>query len=169
MLELLILYSLNKQEQTLYGLRKTIAKHFGEISIPSHGALHPSIKNLEDKKLIVVRKKLSEGGKKYTYYSVNSSFSEYFNNKFMEFNNASSETLDAFLFWLKVHLNTIDIVSQSNIEEFKEKVLFKLDNFKTKTEEKLNDEYIELNDIQKKLIEIQLAEISSFKNIVSNL
>ena len=169
MLELLILYSLNKQEQTLYGLRKTIAKHFGEISIPSHGALHPSIKKLEDKKLIVVRKKLSEGGKKYTYYSVNNSFSEYFNKKFMEFNNAKSETLDSFLLWLKVHLNTIDIVEKSFIEEFKEKCLFKLDNFKTTAEEKLNDEYIELTPIQKKLIEMHLTEISNYKNIVNSL
>ena len=169
MLELLILYVLNKQEQTLYGLRKTIAKHFGEISIPSHGALHPCIKKLEDKDLISVRKKLSDGGKKYTYYSIKSSFPEYFNNKFMEFNNADSETLDAFLFWLKVHLYTIDIVNQSNIEEFKEKVIYKLDNFKTKAEEKLNNEYIELTKVQKKVITIQLKEIYDFKDIINDL
>ena len=169
MLELLILYSLNKQEQTLYGLRKTIAKHFGEISIPSHGALHPCIKKLENKNLISVRKKLSAGGKKYTYYSVNSAFLEYFNKKFMEFNNAKSETLESFLFWLKIHLYTVDIVEKSLIEEFKEKCLFKLDNYKTKAEEKLNDEYIELNAIQKQLIEIHIEEISAFKNILRSL
>ena len=100
-----------------------IATHFGEISIPSHGALLPSIKKMQKSGLIDVRVNFSEGGKKYTYYSTTDKFISYFNDKFMMFNSAKSETPEAFLLWLKIRLITVDIVEKSFINDFKEKCL----------------------------------------------
>lgn len=168
MLELLILYTLNKCENTLYGLKKEIATHYGEVSIPSHGALFPAVKRLEKAGLLNIRKKLSDGGKRYTYYSFDN-VSSYFNNKFMEFNNAKSETLDNFLTWLKIRLIVIDMLDENLIGEFKEKCLLKLDIFKKNALSKLDNKYLELTELQKNLLQISVNEIEDYIKIINSI
>lgn len=168
MLELLILYMLNKCENTLYGLKKEIATHYGEVSIPSHGALFPAIKRLENAGLLKIRKKLSDGGKRYTYYSVDN-ISSYFNKKFIEFNNAKSETLDNFLNWLKIRLIVVDMLDETLIGEFKEKCLLKFDIFKKNALSKLDNKYLELTEIQKNLLQISINEIEVYTKIIKEL
>ena len=169
MLELLILYALNKQDNTLYGLKKLIATHYGEVSIPSHGALFPALKRLENENLITVRKKLSSGGKRYTYYSISGDTSDFFRKKFMEFNNAKSETLDSFLMWLKIRLIVIDMLDKNFLEEFKEKCLLKTNFYKKRIEEKLNDKYIELTRIQRTMIIQYEKELEEYEKLLERL
>ena len=169
MLDILILYSLHKQEQTFYGLAKTIAEYFGEISIPSHGALHPALKRLMAENLLIIRKKMSDGGKRYTYYTVSKNFQDGFNEKFMDLNSAKTETLEAFLSGLKARIYTYELLDKKFSDEFKEKILLKLDYFENQIKKKFEASYTELNDIQKKIPEIYLNEISEYKNIVSFL
>ena len=169
MLELLTLYVLNKQDNTLYGLKKEIAMHYGEVSIPSHGALFPVLKKLEKEEYVCVRKKLSEGGKRYTYYSINKNFSEYFNKKFMEFNNAKSETLEGFLLWLKFRLITIDMLDKNLIDGFREKSFLKLDYYKKNILKKLDNEYLELTELQENLEKQYLNEIDSFVDLLKRI
>lgn len=170
MLELLILYMLNKQDNTLYGLKKEISAHYGEVSIPSHGALFPALKRLEEKNLVHVRKKLSDGGKRYTYYGLGEeNFSDFFNEKFMEFNNAKSETLDSFLTWLKIRLIVIDLLDEKYVQEFKEKCILKLNIFKEKIKDKQNNQYLTLTELQRKLLLADLSEIENYKEILASV
>ncbi len=169
MLDILILYSLYKQELTFYGLGKFIKEHFGEISIPSHGALHPAVKRLIDKKIISVRKKISDGGKRYSYYAVTDNFKEVFNELFMKFNTAKSETVDAFLLSVKARLLTIELLDKNFLEEFKEKTILKLESLEISVKKKLENPYLELNDIQNKISELYIKEISEYKNLVKQL
>ena len=169
MLELLILYVLNKQDNTLYGLKKEIATHYGEVSIPSHGALFPALKRLEKEEYICVRKKLSEGGKRYTYYSLNKNPSDYFNKKFMKFNNAISETADSFLLWLKIRLITIDMLDKNFTEKFKEKSLLKLDIYRKNILKRLDNEYLELTELQKEIEKQYINEIDVFSALIKQL
>ena len=168
MLDILILYSLNKREQTFYGLAKNIAEQFGEISMPSHGALHPALKRLMEDNLLCIRKKISDGGKRYTYYTVSKDFQKGFDEKFMQFNYAKTETLESFLCDLKIRLMTLDMLSPQFKEEFREKSLLKLDNFEQNINIKLKNEYIELNPMQRKISEQYLKEILEYKNILLN-
>lgn len=169
MLDILILYSLYKREMTFYGLAKSIAEQFGEISIPSHGALHPAVKRLADKKLISLRKKMSDGGKRYSYYAVTDNFREGFNELFMKFNSSSSETVEAFLLTLKARLLTIELLDEGLLSEFKEKSILRLNNYEAIINNKLNNTYLEFNNLQKKITELYLREISEYKNIISQL
>lgn len=169
MLEILILYSLHKQEMTFYGLAKFITERFGEVSKPSHGALHPAVKRLSEKKLISLRKKISDGGKRYSYYTVTDGFISGFNEIFMKFNSAKSETVDAFLLSLKARLLTIDLLDKSLLNEFREKVILKLDSLEDSIRKKLNNSYLELNEIQKNVAEVYIKEISEYKNIINRL
>ena len=169
MLDILILYSLHKQEQTFYGLAKNIADLFGEISITSHGALHPALKRLMAENLLIIRKKMSDGGKRYTYYSVSKNFQEGFNKKFTDLNFSRTETLEAFLTGLKARIYTYELLDKQFSEEFKEKMLLKLDYFDKKIRAKNENSYIEFNDVQKKISEIYLNEIAEYKTIMNAL
>lgn len=169
MLDILILYSLHKQEQTFYGLAKMIAEHFGEVSIPSHGALHPALKKLTDEGLLSIRKKMSDGGKRYTYYTVSDNFKDSFNEKFLQFNYSKTQTVDAFLLDLKAHIYTYELLDKNFAPEFKEKALLKLSSFEGKLNQKLGNSYLELNELQKKVLELYLIEISEYKKLVEKL
>ena len=169
MIELLILYVLNKNDNTLYGLKKEISAHYGEVSIPSHGALFPALKKLEAQGLVSVRKKLSDGGKKYTYYNINKNAIEYFNEKFMEFNNAKSETLENFLFWLKIRFIVIDMLDKNLLENFKERSHLKLEMYKNSILKKNENKYIELTELQIAIQKQYLSEIEVFDNLLNQI
>ena len=169
MIELLILYVLNKNDNTLYGLKKEISAHYGEVSIPSHGALFPALKKLETQGFVSVRKKLSDGGKKYTYYNINKNAIEYFNEKFMEFNNAKSETLENFLFWLKIRFIVIDMLDKNFLENFKERSHLKLEMYKNSILKKNENKYIELTELQIAIQKQYLSEIEVFDNLLNQI
>lgn len=169
MIELLILYVLNKNDNTLYGLKKEISAHYGEVSIPSHGALFPALKKLEAQGFVSVRKKLSDGGKKYTYYNINKNAIEYFNEKFMEFNNAKSETLENFLFWLKIRFIVIDMLDKNLLENFKERSHLKLEMYKNSILKKNENKYIELTELQIAIQKQYLSEIEVFDNLLNQI
>ena len=169
MLDILILYSLNKQEKTFYGLAKTIAEYFGSVSKPSHGALHPAVKKLTKDGLLSIRKKMSDGGKRYTYYTVSKDFQKGFNEKFLTFNYSKWETTDSFLLDLKVRLFTFDLLEKPYVEEFKEKALLKLDSYEKEINETIENRYIELTDLQKNIPLIYLKEINEYRKIIKNL
>lgn len=68
--EILILYTLNKSQTTMYGLSKYINNNFGAITKPSFGTLQPLLKKLEKAQLIFSSKFYTDGGKPYFYYSL---------------------------------------------------------------------------------------------------
>lgn len=169
MLELLILYSLNKTELTLYGLKKYIFQNFGELSAPSHGSLHPALKRLCEKNIVSLRKKISDGGKQFSFYSVNNSFKNYFSEKFLNQNIYKLNSLDLFLSEIKTRVIVSDILDTDSLNKFKEQALLKLDYFYDVLNQKLNNSYIDYTDMQKKVLNSYNTQIKEYKNIVSQL
>ena len=43
MIEILILYTINKREKTIYSIRKDIMEIFGAYTKPSIGTIHPAL------------------------------------------------------------------------------------------------------------------------------
>ena len=89
--------------------------------------------------------------------------------RFMEFNNAKSETFDSYLSWLKIRLITLDLLDSSYISQFKERSILKLNLFENSINEKSSDIYIELTNVQKELLKINIKEIEYFKSILETL
>jgi len=68
--ELLILFALRGQKDTIYRLKKKIDEHFSVFYSPSLGAIHPALKKLHKNKLVAVKNLTSPGGQKRCEYSI---------------------------------------------------------------------------------------------------
>ena len=118
MLELLILYILNKYDCTIYKIQKLIEEMFFIFSCPSLGAINPALKRLEGLNCVEFNSIMSEGGKLSKIYKITP-----FGLKYLK------ETISLFDFKNPAHLlNNIKVcISLSDVldEDQKEKFNFK--------------------------------------------
>ncbi len=70
MIELLILFELNKNILTMYGISKEIRASFSVLTTPSYGTIKPALNRLESGGCVKTRKTMSSGGRPSTYYSI---------------------------------------------------------------------------------------------------
>ena len=70
MIELLILYELNKKVLTMYGISKEIRADFSVLTTPSYGTIKPALNRLEKSGFVKTQKSMSSGGRPSTYYSI---------------------------------------------------------------------------------------------------
>lgn len=70
MINLLILYELNKSPLTTYGISRQIKKQFGVLLKPSMGTIQPAIKKLEHSGLVSGQKYMSSGGRPSICYTI---------------------------------------------------------------------------------------------------
>ena len=70
MIELLILYLLNKFQLTMYGVQKKISEDFAIYTKPGFGTIKPALVRLENKGFLMSRRSISEGGRLAAYYTI---------------------------------------------------------------------------------------------------
>lgn len=70
MIELLILFELNKKVLTMYGVSKEIRGDFSVLTTPSYGTIKPALRRLESGGFVKTQKTISDGGRPSTYYSI---------------------------------------------------------------------------------------------------
>ena len=70
MIELLILFELNKKTLTMYGVSKEILLDFSVLTTPSYGTIKPALTRLEKSGFLKTQKTMSSGGRPSTYYSI---------------------------------------------------------------------------------------------------
>lgn len=70
MIEILILYILYNEKNTLYGIRKLIKEKFLYLTSATFGSIHPAVSRLIGKGFIQEKKTVSEGGRKKHIYSI---------------------------------------------------------------------------------------------------
>lgn len=70
MIELLILFELNKRILTMYGISKEIRASFSVLTTPSYGTIKPALNRLEKAGFVKKQKSMSEGGRPSNYYSI---------------------------------------------------------------------------------------------------
>ena len=70
MIELLILFELNKKILTMYGISKEIHGDFSVLTTPSYGTIKPALNRLEKSGYLKAQKTLSSGGRPSTFYSI---------------------------------------------------------------------------------------------------
>ncbi len=70
MIELLILFELNRTVLTMYGVSKSIRTDFSVLTTPSYGTIKPALTRLEANGFVVSQKSISKGGRPSAYYSI---------------------------------------------------------------------------------------------------
>lgn len=111
--EILILYTINKSQTTMYGISKFINKNYGSITKPSFGTLQPALKKLEKNKYIFASKFYTDGGKPSFYYSITEEGKQFLKTKLLK--NASTNP-SQFLSMTKIKLACCDILDEQEID-----------------------------------------------------
>lgn len=84
MIEILILYEINKKVLTMYGISKEIKREFSTLLTPSYGTIKPALKRLEKESFVKSQKNISEGGRPSVYYSITSNGEKRLNELLLE-------------------------------------------------------------------------------------
>ena len=155
MIEIVILYVLNKYDSTIYRVGKIIDEMFFAYLKTSSGTINPALKRLENMGCVEFIEKMSDGGMLSKIYSITSTGKKHLTDLMQNytFTNPYYVINDA-----KVLLYCSDILSVSELVGFKENLLNNLELYKIKLERGLENEYISLNNMQKKLVKATLDE-----------
>lgn len=158
MIEILILYTIRKREKTIYSIRKEIFEVFGAYTKPSIGTIHPALKRLLKMGAVSLNERMSDGGKKSSYYSITKKGVECFRELFFE---TTSDNPSLLYPQLLVRLGIIDFLSIDDRKLFIEETQKKLKLIQIEIEEKLKDEFLELTYFQKQILEKTMISMDS--------
>lgn len=73
MIEILILYILYNDNNTLYGIRKTVKDKFLHLNSGTFGTIHPAVARLLERQFVTEKRTISSGGRKKNIYSITQS------------------------------------------------------------------------------------------------
>ena len=156
MFEIVILYILNKYDTTIYRLGKIIDELFFAFLKSSTGTINPALKRLEKIGCVEYIEKMSDGGMLSKTYSITKEGKKHLVDLLMTFNSNNPYHV---VNESKIAIYFSDILSVSEYSEFKNNLLNILELHKIKLEKGLKNEYIKLNEIQKRTIEITIEEL----------
>lgn len=166
MIELLILYVLLKRDFTMYSIQKRIAENFAPFTKPSFGALKPALRRLEEKECLTSRKTMSDGGKLSVYYEIS-------RNGIAELKRLILEDLSdnplQFLSNARAKLCCADCLNTDERKRLFFSVKSRAMQFKTLSQNVLNDDYNHINFYQKIVIDNALCEFSNLITLVEGL
>lgn len=166
MIEILILYIISKRERTLYSIRKDIIELFGAFTKPSIGTIYPALKRLLKEGAVEVFEKISEGGKKSSYYSITKKGLELFKDYFF---NSISDNPSLFHTQLQARLGTMGLLNSNDRKSFINETLQKVELYQFELEHRLKNEFLELDYYQQQLLNKTLTELKSLKDFVQHL
>ena len=166
MIEILILYIIHKREKTIYSIRKEIIEIFGAFTKPSIGTISPALKRLLKEKAVAVNDIMSGGGKKSSYYSITKRGLEYFKELFF---NGGSDNPSVFYTQLQSRLGTMGLLSVEDRKRFISDFSKKMEIYQFEIENRLNDEFLELDYYQNQLLTRTLKELKSLKEYLNAL
>ena len=166
MIELLILYVLLKRNFTMYSIQKRIDENFAPFTKPSFGALKPALRRLEEKECLTSRKTMSDGGKLSVYYEISrNGIAEL---KRLRLEDWSDNPLQ-FLSNARAKLCCADCLNSDERKRLFFSVKSRAMQFKTLSQNVLNDEYNHINFYQKVVIDNALCEFSNLITLVEGL
>ncbi len=166
MIEILILYIIHKREKTIYSIRKDIIEIFGTFTKPSIGTIYPALKRLLKEKAVELNEITSSGGKKSSYYSITKHGYDYFKELFFE---SGSDNPSLFYTQLQARFGTMGLLKPEDRKKFITDFTKKMDIYQFEIENKLNDEFIELDYYQSQLLNRTLKEIKNLKEYLKGL
>ena len=156
MIEIVILYVLNKYDATIYRISKIIDELFFAYLKSSTGTINPALKRLENMGCVEHCEKMSDGGMLSKIYSITPAGKKHLSQSLQMFNTTNPYHI---INEAKIALYCSDVLSINELTEFKETLLNNLELHKIKLEKGLKNDYISLNEVQKNIINNTIKEI----------
>ena len=155
MIEIVILYVLNKYDATIYRISKIIDELFFAYLKSSTGTINPALKRLENMGCVEYCEKMSDGGMLSKIYSITPTGKKHFADLMQTYtlSNPYYVINDA-----KLLLYCSNALSVNELISFRENLLNNIELYKIKLERGLENEYIALDETQKKLVKSSLNE-----------
>ena len=166
MIEVLILYTIRKREKTIYSIRKEIFEIFGVYTKPSIGTIHPALKRLLKSGAVSLNERMSNGGKKSSYYSITPKGIEAFQELFFE---TSSDNPSLFYTQLFTRIGALDFLPVEARKLFIKESIRKIKLIQYESEEKLKDEFLELTSFQRQILEKTKLSMSSLESFIEQI
>lgn len=166
MIELLILYSLNRRERTLYSLRSDIMEKFGSFTKPSIGTIHPALKRLLKNNVVTVRNNFSDGGKKSTYYGLAMHWQKKFNDLFF---TPLSDNPTNFFTELQSRIAVLSLLEDDLKETFFDDIAIRLETYRLDLQNTIEDNYIDLDVYQTSLLKKNISDVESYQQLIKDL
>ena len=166
MIEILMLYTIHKREKTIYSIRRDIIEIFGTFTEPSIGTIYPALKRLLKDNAVSLTERMSDGGKKSSYYSITPKGIEVFKKLFF---NSASDNPSLFFTHLQARLATMGMLTKEEREKFVTETLRRIDFFMFALEKKMNDEFIEFDYYQQKMNTLMMNRLKATAQYVKSL
>lgn len=164
MVEILILYILNRYDATIYKIAKIIETNFFAFAKPSFGTINPALKRLEELSCVEFISKISEGGKQSKLYSITDFGKKYLKNLMADYPLQNPSSL---LNSVNILLFCSDIFGGDEKKEFLKKLSNHLNLYKIEIEKKLFDPYTDFSEFQKTVLKNSYAQTDGLLAIVA--
>ena len=115
---------------------------------------------------VSLNERMSEGGKKSSYYSITKKGYETFRKLFFD---SASDNPSLFYTQLQARLGTMGLLKPEDRKEFVTEFSKRMDIFQFELENKLKDEFLELDYYQEQLLNRTLKELKSLKEYLKGL
>ena len=166
MIEILILYVIHKREKTIYSIRKDIIELFGTFTVPSIGTIYPALQRLLKVKAVALNERMTEGGRKSSYFSITNKGLDYFKELFFD---SASTNPSLFYTQLQARLGTMGLLNTEERKRFIDEFSKKIEIAQFDIENKLKDEFIELDYYQTQLLKRTLKELKDLRDYFKSL
>ena len=166
MIEILILYIIQKREKTMYAIRKEIFDVFGSYTKPSIGTIYPALKRLLKMGAINLNERMSEGGKKSSYYSITPNGIKAFRDLFFD---TTSDNPSLFYPQLLTRISIMDFLSIEDRKLFLQEAEKQIELLQLDIKKKLNDEFLKLTYYQKVVLDSTKTSLTSLSEFIKKI
>lgn len=166
MIEVLILYVIQKREKTMYAIRKEIFDVFGSFTKPSIGTIYPALKRLQKMGAIALTERMSEGGKKSSYYSITEKGVKDFRDLFFD---TTSDNPSLFYPQLLTRICVMDYLSLEDRKLFIQESVKKIEMLQFDIDKKLNDEFLNLSYFHKEVLRTTKKSLTSLSAFIKQI
>lgn len=166
MLELLILYILQRRDFTMYAIHKHIIEKFGTYTTPSFGALKPALLRLEKQFCVTATKIMSEGGRLSVLYSLTKTGEKTMKKLLLE---VMSKNPIQFYSDAMIKLMCSDCLNDDEKGELFNEITTKALLHKIKAQKILDSEYIETTAFQNLILNNTVKTLEEIVSLVEGL
>ena len=150
----------------MYAIRKEIFDVFGSYTKPSIGTIYPALKRLLKMGAISLNERMSEGGKKSSYYSITKEGVKAFRDLFFD---TTSDNPSLFYPQLLTRISIMDFLPIEDRKLFIQETGKQIELLKIEVEKKLNDEFLKLTYYQKIVLESTKASLISMSEFIKQI